>query len=283
MQHFPFLTAYNCPKIRQGDQEMAVNFSKALNERYELLTKSIEDIDKKIKQLPEGWVNVRERNGKAYYYLAGSHSEEKYLSCEESKIIGDLLQKNYLKEVKRMAKRELDAIGKMRALYPAIKAEDIYDNLPEGRKRYVVPITLCDEAYAEKWMNTPYRHKPFKKNAPEFYTAKGERVRSKSEVIIADRLAAKGIPYRYECPLKVRKKTIHPDFTILRMSDRRILYHEHCGKMDDPDYKEDMVERVNDYSAVGIILGDRLFCTFESDNTPFDVRTIDRLIDMHFR
>ena len=27
---------------------MAVNFSKALNERYELLTKSIEDIDKKI-------------------------------------------------------------------------------------------------------------------------------------------------------------------------------------------------------------------------------------------
>ena len=262
---------------------MEIGISERLNARYRLISKTVEDIEQKLLLFPDGRINVKNLNGRSYYYLYANEGGEVYLGPNDTDMIRKLVQKDYLKKVSKAAAKEKTALEKMINLYPETVAEDIYDNLPEGRKKYAVPVTLCDEAYAQKWMNTPYRHKPFKKDAPEFYTAKGERVRSKSEVIIADRLAAKGIPYRYECPLKVRKKTIHPDFTILRMSDRRILYHEHCGKMDDPDYKEDMVERVNDYSAAGIILGDRLFCTFESDNTPFDVRTIDRLIDMHFK
>ena len=67
------------------------------------------------------------------------------------------------------------------------------------------------------------------------------------------------------------------------MSDRKILYHEHCGKMSDAEYKEDMVERANNYSKAGIVLGDRLFYTFESDKVPLDIRTLDRIIDTHYR
>ena len=128
-----------------------------------------------------------------------------------------------------------------------------------------------------------FRRKAFKKDAPEFYTMKGERVRSKSEVIIADRLRANGIPYRYECPLQLGNKLIHPDFTILRMSDRKILYHEHCGKMADQQYIEDMLVRAKDYNRAGIILGDRLFYTFESDTTPLDMTILDNLINQHYR
>ena len=171
----------------------------------------------------------------------------------------------------------------MQKIYPEAVAEDVYDQLPEALKKYAKPINLCDDEYAIKWMETPYRHKPFKNDAPVFVTTKGERVRSKSEVIIADRLRANGIPYRYECPLKVGKKIIHPDFTILRMSDRSILYHEHCGKMGDQKYVEDMLVRQKDYNEAGIILGDRLFYTFESDTVPLDVTILDNIINQHFR
>ena len=78
-------------------------------------------------------------------------------------------------------------------------------------------------------------------------------------------------------------KIIHPDFTILRISDRKILYHEHCGRMDDPDYAEEMVKRINEYNREGIILGDRLFLSFETSDTPLDSRVIDNLINKHFR
>lgn len=262
---------------------MAIDFRRELNARYELITKSIEDIEKKSQSFPDGWINTRYRKGKTYYYLAGYKSKEQYLTREDTTLIEQLIQKNYLNNVLKYAKTEQKAILKMLELYPEKIAEDVYDTLPEWRKQYATPINLCDEEYAQKWMNTPYKRKPFKKGMPKFYTLKGECVRSKSEAMIADRLFARGIPYRYECPLKVGNKIIHPDFTILRLSDRKILYHEHCGKMDDADYKENMVERTNDYSEAGIVLGDRLFYTFESDMTPLDIRTLDRITEMHFR
>lgn len=260
---------------------MAVDIRKDLETRYELLSRSINDIEKKIRLFPEGWVSIRSRNDRYYYYLSGYNSDDKYLKDKEQ--IDTLLQKDYLKKVLRQAKRELSAIEKMSKLYPSTLAEDVFDQLSEGRKSHIKPINVYDDAYAQKWMEAPYKRKPFKKDMPEFYTTKGERVRSKSEIIIADRLRANGIPYRYECPLKVGKKIIHPDFTILRMSDRKILYHEHCGKMDDPKYIEDMLTRGKDYSLEDILLGDRLFYTFESDTTPLDVAMLDMLIKKHYR
>ena len=260
---------------------MAIDIRKDLETRYELISKSIKDIDNKISLFPEGWITVRRQNDKFYYYMSGYKSDDKYITDKEQ--IETLLQKDYLKKVLRQAKRELSALEKMSKLYPDTLAEDVYDQLSEGRKSHIKPINVYDDAYAQKWMAAPYKRKPFKKDMPEFYTTKGERVRSKSEIIIADRLRANGIPYRYECPLKVGKKIIHPDFTILRMSDRKILYHEHCGKMGDQKYIEDMLTRAKDYSLEDIILGDRLFYTFESEATPLDVTMLDMLIKKHYR
>ena len=262
---------------------MAIDIQKDLETRYELISKSIDDIENKISLFPEGWITVRQRRGKFYFYLSEYISGEKYIPLNDKNQIETLLQKDYLKKVLRQAKRELSALEKMSKLYPDTLAEDVFDRMPEGRKCYVKPINVIDDAYAQKWMAAPYKRKPFKKDMPEFYTTKNERVRSKSEVIIADRLRANGIPYRYECPLKVGKKIIHPDFTILRMSDRKILYHEHCGKMGDPKYIEDMLSRAKDYSLEDIILGDRLFYTFESESTPLDVAMLDMLIKKHYR
>lgn len=48
-----------------------------------------------------------------------------------------------------------------------------------------------------------------------------ERVRSKSEVIIADILNQEGIPYRYECPLQLKGwGKVYPDFTVLSERER---------------------------------------------------------------
>ena len=207
---------------------MAIDFRKELNARYELLTKSIEDIEKKNQTFPDGRINVRVHQHRSYYYLDGGKSKDRYLTRKDAALIEQLIQKDYLNKVLKDAKTEQKAILKMLELYPETVAEDVYDSLSEGRKKYATPINICD-------------------------------------------------------PLKVGNKIIHPDFTILRMSDRKILYYEHCGKMDDADYKENMVERANDYSEAGIVLGDRLFYTFESDMTPLDIRTLDRITETHFR
>ena len=254
----------------------------SLNAKYELLLKTITELNDKIETLHAGRINVRHHKGTVYFEHYNNDSVH-YLNKNNSQTIKDLSQKYYLKKVLKSANQEAQALEKALKLFPEITIEDIYDSLPEELKINAKPIVLGDDLYINKWLEAPYQRKPFKKDNPEYYSLKGDRVRSKSEIIIADRLYAKGIPYKYEYPLKIGKEIIHPDFTILRISDRQLVYHEHCGMMDKEDYARDMVKRVKLYSKAKIYQGDRLFFTFETSDDSIDVNMIDEFIEKNFR
>jgi hypothetical protein len=67
-------------------------------------------------------------------------------------------------------------------------------------------------------------------------TARGDAVRSKSEVIIANMLHANKIDYLYESPLEFNGVIKYPDFTI-EDDDAGITYYwEHCGLLHDTAY-----------------------------------------------
>jgi len=91
--------------------------------------------------------------------------------------------------------------------------------------------------------------------APELYTAKGERVRSKSEIIIADSLMRAGVPYRYEFPIILNGYgKIYPDFTVLNVGLRKELYWEHLGMMDDSEiFIGGLLQRRSVESDFGIV------------------------------
>ena len=252
--------------------------------RYELLTKLIKQIEKKLNSFPEGRVKVKHHQNKDYYYLIDPKSGERYLHKEDSKLTSDLLQKNYLKKVLIASRQEAIALKRYLDKQPLLIAEDVYSTLSEGRQKLIKPIVTTDEQFVKDWLSIPYVPKGFEEGASFFPTMKGDRVRSKSEMIVADRLLLNNVPYKYECPIVINGKVIHPDFTMLRVRDRKILYLEHCGKTDDPEYAEKrIVKRINEYSQAGIILGDNLFLTFESSTTPFDVRVLDNMINQCFK
>lgn len=265
---------------------MNSNIANGLNKRIKLLSDMTNAINTKLKRLPEGRLYIKHSNGSSQYYLVDKSKKqrEKYLGKDERKLIDKLIQREYYELVMNVIETESDFLRKTLDNYPETTAEDVYEQLSDERKNRVDPITLTDEQYIRRWQETPYTPKPFAKDTPFYLTKKGERVRSKSEMIIADRLLDNGIPYKYECPVVVGdNEIIHPDFTILRVRDRKIIYHEHCGKMSDPGYVEDMLGRSVKYSMTGIIPGDRLFYTFESSKTPLDVRVLDNMIRCNFR
>ncbi len=78
-------------------------------------------------------------------------------------------------------------------------------------------------------------------------SSKGEPMRSKSEVIIADQLAAHGIAYEYETGLVLDGLTRWPDFTIEDADSGRIYYWEHCGMLQDPDYNRRWLRKLDWY------------------------------------
>lgn len=255
-----------------------------LNARYKRLNNLSESIEKKLLILPEGKIRIQHRENSDYYYYVDKESNDNGMtvSASNASFVRDLAQRAYLQKVLRAANDEQKLIEQFLRRFPSPSVEEVYKTLPEPRRKLITPVILPDDEYIEQWLSQPYVPLGFEPGDPYYETLNGERVRSKTETMIADRLRERHIPYKYECPLIIGNKTFYPDFTILRMSDRAELYYEHLGKMGDPDYARRNINKLNKYALNGIVQGDKLFTTMESADCPFDIRTLDKLIDINF-
>ena len=82
---------------------------------------------------------------------------------------------------------------------------------------------------------------------------RGDLVRSKSELVIADKLHSRGIDYAYEQPLVLANgRTRYPDFTIEDHARGVTFYWEHLGMLDDQGYRARWERKRTEYLANGI-------------------------------
>ena len=115
-----------------------------------------------------------------------------------------------------------------------------------------------------------------------YSTDNGERVRSKSEMMIANLLYAMQLPYQYEKPLRFNGKTVFPDFTILDTESRTEVYFEHFGLMDQEDYRTAALRKIKDYEKAGLTMGKDFLFSFESEQVPFDIDWIRKKLGERF-
>ncbi|MEV7226952.1 ATP-dependent RecD-like DNA helicase [Polymorphospora sp. NPDC051019] len=101
-------------------------------------------------------------------------------------------------------------------------------------------------------------------------TARGELVRSKSEVVIANLLHAAGVDYHYERPLNGTSVpgTVRPDFTFIDAGGDPVVW-EHLGMLDRPGYRAAWERRREWYVTNGYVEGQTLF-TSREDGTGLD-------------
>ena len=251
--------------------------------RYQWICRIIVYYQEQLEQLPEGKLRIQHNSKSSSYYQADENRRDNGTLIKDKHLIHQLAQKNYIKTVLKAAEAEKKELKRLIDRYPEQTIEDIYGTINKERQSLITPIELPDNEFINNWLSKPYKGKGFGNGDPYYMTLKGERVRSKSEQLIADRLYNKNIPYKYECPLQVGKYIIHPDFTILRMSDREEVYLENFGRMDDKEYSDSTLWKINHYSLNGLLFGERVFVTFESKDKPLDVRVLDRIIEQQLR
>lgn len=118
-------------------------------------------------------------------------------------------------------------------------------------------------------------------------SARGEAMRSKSEIIIANALYAAGISYTYEQSLEGSDGHVrYPDFTI-EDSDSGITYYwEHLGMLTDAAYKQRWEQKRNWYSEQGITEeggpNGTLLVTEDDEHGGIDSQRIAAIIQEHF-
>ena len=251
-----------------------------LQQRKKALTTMIQTAKKRLKKAPEGQIRVvRHRKGFQFYLRRETTDiNGTYLPVKERKLAVSLIQKRYDSQVVKAAEKQVAVIDRFLKDFKPDILKEKYELLSPARKETVILAELSDQEYMKEWLSYEYVQKEFNEGMPEHYTSNRERVRSKSEVMIADALKQAGIPYRYECPLWQETRTIYPDFTILRIEDREVLYWEHLGMMDDKEYCEHALLRIRQYEANGIYPGINLIITMETSELPITTTVINRTI-----
>ena len=118
-------------------------------------------------------------------------------------------------------------------------------------------------------------------------TRRGDSVRSKSEVIIADLLYSKGIKYEYELRLPGRDGGVrYPDFTIQGEETGQTIYWEHLGMMRSPAYRRRWQQKQTWYRKEGVLPWEEgggsagtLLVTQDDERGGINVKEIERLVD----
>ncbi len=247
-----------------------------LLQRKEELEELIGRVQAKEGRYPEGRLKICRSKGRTQYYLRKKRNDiqGKYIPASNKALAKDIAQRDYEEALKKAAEQELKSIAAYLEKKPSSTPEDIYYLLSAGRKELIEPIIIPDEIFVSNWEAVPYEKKGFPEDFPDYYTAKQERVRSKSEILIADSLSRLEIPYRYEYPLCLDGKMIHPDFMILDVPRRKEILWEHLGMMDSPEYVENSLFRIADYERNGYTIGQNLILTWETSRMPLSTLKI---------
>lgn len=121
-------------------------------------------------------------------------------------------------------------------------------------------------------------------------TARGDAVRSKSEVIIANMLHANKIDYLYESPLEFNGVIKYPDFTIEDDDTGITYYWEHCGLLHDTAYNRRWNNKQQWYRSNDILPIEEgggpkgtLVVTRDQADGGIDSKAIAQLIETVFR
>ena len=264
-----------------------VTYEKDLEERKIQLEKIIKSkqntVNEKSQLKNAGKIRIVPHKNTMQFYLITKKNDTtgKYLPRQQDDFAKSLIQYDYDNKILRSAKRELAAIKKLLAHNKKSGIQKIFQRFSKNRKLLVDPVTLPDKVYETHWQSQKNTGNNFF-NSPEFLTSNGEKVRSKSEVIIADTLSRLKIPYKYEMPLELKNgTTIYPDFCCLNLHTRKEIFWEHFGLMDDPDYISKAISKIQSIQESGFNLGENFIFTMEKPEVPLNPKFVQTMVEKY--
>ncbi|MCR5249375.1 MAG: hypothetical protein K6E50_02070 [Lachnospiraceae bacterium] len=251
------------------------------------LEKSMERITAEMemlkKEFPEGGRLRAVKHGKGYQFFlrrSGERANGEYIKKKDIRKAEMLAQIEYDEKLVAVLQQAIEAFSKCKDSGIDDFSEEVLQRVAPGKRRLVDTIFVSDQCYLKNWMAQEYTGMGFREGSSEFYTRRGLRVRSKSEVIIADMLDELDVPFLFEKPLCLKNGTVYPDFTLLNLRERKELYWEHFGMMDDREYRDDALMKMREYEADGLFQYDSVIWTFETGKKPLNTRELRKMIKM---
>lgn len=226
---------------------------------------------------------------KQQYYLKqnGKPAKKKYIGTGESETVKKIKAAKYYSTLLNVIDTDIHLLESVEKDYVIPDHASINELLPKVY-RIEGPIqTLHASREAAKWKESmeaeKAKYEPYKPEDLIYMARDGTRMRSLSEVIIANYLLSLGITFVYELPLVVNGRRIWPDFTILSPIDNRtVIIIEHQGAMSSEKYQSKYIRTLLFYLETDMVPNKDVFFTFNHLDGNLDIRQIDSILQMAF-
>ena len=250
-----------------------------LRELDNLITRSNSNLSK-LKDIPTRRIAVSKSNGNNQYYWVDKDSGKRvYARADELGMLKKTAQQGYEKAVGKKLSYLRRCLYDFLRKYDISEIDNVYDEMSKARQKLITPIADTEDILVKKWETAAFEGLGFM-DGSEFYSNNGVRVRSKSELIIANMLEQYGVPYHYEYPLHLKGLgTVHPDFTCLNVRKKREIIWEHFGMMDNIAYANKNVSKIHAYIQNGFFLGKNMIMTFETSQHAISSNIIRNMVE----
>ncbi len=258
------------------------------------LKKIADSVNHELKEAPDGKLSAEKAGKKSRLFLDVTEKGQRRrkVITKEADIIVRLARKEYLRILRETVETDIRLLEHIKKRYEdptpqsvISKMKETYRQLPE--EYFFIPISQtykwdrscdgdgsCNPADPiAAWACEPYEQSTYKPEKKIHMTSRGIRVRSKSELIIAETLYAEGVPFRYEEILTIGTRRFAPDFTIKR-HDGALIYWEHCGMPDNQAYMASHREKLRNYETAGIVPWKNLIVTYDEPDGTINIEII---------
>ena len=247
-----------------------------------------------LEGMPDGkLVHVKAADGERYYVEVrdGERPSRRGITRRPD-LVADFARKEYLRKALAVIDHDVRTLERAVRRYKRFDPEEVVGSLSSAYRDLpldafyhplVDTVALSLDATDEQRIAS---HAAWGAEAPgpsdylpegrTLRTSRGERMRSKAEVLIAETLYSYGIPFRYEQELEAGGATFHPDFTFEGAGGKE-FYLEFCGMMDDPAYVEGHKRKRSAYEAAGIAEWDNIIYLYASGNST-DMMYVDSVV-----
>lgn len=259
-----------------------------LDTRLNKLQTQCDYLRHKLSTFPEGELSIQ-KNGTYHRWVIKNKEHSVYCPKSDRSLAEVMALKKYYSLMLLEAEEELSLLkcySKRLSIANSSKGLSATDLLTESSPYYPLLQSYFAKdklpVSAQKWCSESYETNHSHPEHLIHTTLAGHKVRSKSEVIIANLLYTNHIPYRYEAALLLKEFTVYPDFTILHPITNKIMYWEHFGMMDNASYCDTACNKLKTYCYNGIFPSMQLIATYETSKHPISSDQVQQIITQHF-
>ncbi|MGN0734810.1 MAG: hypothetical protein ACI4LP_03230 [Anaerovoracaceae bacterium] len=267
---------------------------------FDTMLRKLEELEKsydmelaQLERLAPGHLSSINRKGNLNYLQirTDSGNYHRHGISREPEILRMLCRKAYIKEILMHLRRNIRCLKTAKSQYSPLdymksilNLPPVYQTVPQecffpmGDKDFLKNLSEEDAALTRRvsdWISSPYEMSTFMPEMRTHTTSRGEKMRSKGEVVIAELMYKHKVPFRYEPVIHIGKFTLSFDFTPLRTRDFKVFYWEHCGMPHDAEYMKKHKWKLEMYESQGIVPWDNLIVTYNDIYGNVDTRIIE--------